>query len=149
MVKVQGYCGSCGHACGHTVSQNKYTLSMNIIKVLDFVARSCQKKGYFETKEIYSQDFKGSNTAFLTQLKYFGFIQKYNKIGFQRDGTKSHWEVTPLGFRFLKGFCHAPAYVIVQDQKVIQLGPLVPLIQLKWKKHQDILDDLRSYWGGQ
>lgn len=57
----------------------KHTLNNNTIYYLYEILEKIVESGqtYIETEDMYDIDFKGSNTAENTKLKYFGAIEPY------------------------------------------------------------------------
>jgi len=136
--------------CGRRLTSNRYALSKNLIKVLLGLAKYCldSQISYFNTSVVYGIDFKGSATAFLSQLKYFGLLSKYSDASdIDKISPRSgKWMVSDLGWAFLKGTAKVPSFIIVANQQVISSGELIDAHNenLKWMTESDIWIELHG-----
>ena len=126
----------------------KYCLSRNIIKVLLHIHYNMNDKGYFCTKQLYSMNNHDSNTAFLTQLKYFGAIEPHF---IQEDKDKlstrsGKYKLTSKGLDFIRNKIGLPKCIEVYNKKVISKTPKVRIddSSLKWKTEDDIWKHIKG-----
>ncbi len=138
-------CDSCGQKKPKIM---KYGLSKNLIKVLWTIRDLSFEKGHMKTEELYDINNKGSNTAFLTQLKYFGLVQPHydmheTKKESQRSGK---WKITLKGEYFLKGKGFCEKWVEVVNQSVLEKGSEINIFDkyLKWKTEDEIWKFLKG-----
>jgi len=119
MAKSATYCPT----CGQRMRETKYKFSRNAVQFLSEFARALAegKKGYVETSKVYDFQFKGSRTAELTQMKYFGVIRPYYSTLDEQSDVKNSgkWTLTILGEKFLRDEKQIPTRITVFNQKVI------------------------------
>ncbi len=127
---------------------NIWTLSKNIVNVLLSFAKLQDKKDFVEIDKIYNFSKKGSNTAFITQLKYFGAIEPYftEKDLLKKSKRSGKWKLSFAGKEFLKGVGKLPSHISIQNKKIISKGEEI-LIQdekIKWKTEDNIWEELNT-----
>lgn len=132
--------------------QTPYSLSKNLIKVLVFIANTISKSDnmFFDVNDIYGTNNRGSNTAFLTQLKYLGAIIPYftQDDAEKKSKRSGKWIITREGYLFLNRKGKLPLKVIVQNKKVISQENycMIDDASIKWKTEDDIWTDLNDYY---
>ena len=125
----------------HRLNNNTiYYLSeiYNIIKNSD--------KKFIETEEMYGIEFKGTNTAENTKLKYFGAIEPFYTGDEEDRGVKrsGKWKLTDEGVLFLIRHGTLPSSVTVVDEEVTEKGKEIYIDDnsLEWYSHRDYWNDV-------
>mgnify|MGYP006286047483 CR=1 FL=1 len=131
-------------------SLHRYNLSKKLVYFLASLHKSVQEGGekYFKTELVYGMSHKGSNTAYLTQLKYFGAVKPYFEDADKEKVSKrsGKWEITESAELFLKENGYLPEYVEVYNGLVKNIGNLINIHDksLKWQTEDDIWEVLKS-----
>jgi len=132
-------------------SSNIYTLTKNSIKSLfGLYMLQLQTGKYFQTKDVYGLIKGCSPTAMLSQLKYFGAIERYfNEMDSENFSPNSgKWRLTQEGIKFLSGQYSLSSYIIVRDKKVVENGNLVLISDesIKWKTEDEIWKTIKEHF---
>lgn len=133
--------------CGARIRTNTYQFSMNLLHFfVEFVRTLHESKGgYVKTEQVYDFDFKGSRTATLTQLKYFGLIAKHFEEGDTAKRNSGKWVLTLLGRDFVNN--KKPVFTrvtIFRQEAIVRVEPkFIDDPTLEWLKQEDF-ENLRS-----
>lgn len=145
LIEEERYCKCCKQKMPRLY---KFSLSKNVIYFLAKLNLNLNQDGFIETKDIYGLGYKGTNTAVLTQLKYFGALNHYflDEDHEKKSGRSGKWTITESGLNFLKGESCLPKWVEVYNSRVVERGQNINIQDdcLKWQTEDDIWDMIRG-----